>query len=85
MCIRDSWGMDRFRVIALDNLLSDLKFTDKLSDDDYAAALAMLLKKLKILLKGAIKHRNQALIEECQNKLQRWQPGFINYDDGELC
>ena len=82
---RQYWGMDRFRVIALDNLLSDLKFTNKLSDDDHAAALSMLLKKLKILLKGAIKHHNQALIGECQNKLQRWQPDYINNSDGELC
>lgn len=63
------WGMDRFRVIALENLLSR---RDSLKPHDQELARAMLIKKLGILLKGAIKHNNVDLIDRCENSLTRF-------------
>lgn len=79
---RQYWGMDRFRVVALDNLLKNAMFTENLSRQDYDAALAMLLKKLKILLKGAVKHENHCLVDECQSKLQYWGADLSINRDG---
>ena len=56
---RRYWGMDRFRICALHKLLRQAK----LNHADYRAAHAMLQKKLNILLKGARKHGNQAIID----------------------
>ena len=78
---RQHWGMDRFRVIALDKLLRNAKYVQSLSKQNTDAALEMLLKKLKILLKGAIKHNNQHLINECRTKLQYWQLDS-DFDEG---
>lgn len=52
--------MDRFRIRALHRLLTH----ETLKPEFRLAAEAMLLRKLDILLKGAIKHQNQPLIEE---------------------
>lgn len=52
--------MDRFRIRALHRLLSN----EALKPEYRQAAETMLLSKLEILLKGAIKHQNQPLIEE---------------------
>ncbi len=57
---RKFWGMDRFRIKALQKLLDQ----QQLEPDDYQAAEAMLIKKLDILLKGARKHSNQCLLDE---------------------
>ena len=65
---RQHWGMDRFRVLALEKILN----TGSLNKEDYQAALAMLLKKLTILYKGARKHENEKLIVACESKLSRW-------------
>jgi glycosyltransferase involved in cell wall biosynthesis len=62
-------AMDRFRVRALERLLS----TQTLCGDDYAAAREVMLDKLDILLKGARKHANQALIEEFEPLARRWR------------
>lgn len=70
---RQFWGMDRFRVIALDNLLSNPDNLRSLKCEDYDAALAMLIKKVKILLKGAVKHNNHELINDCESRLVRWE------------
>ncbi len=56
------WGMDRFRIRALQNILT----SNALSKDYRQATQAMLVKKLKILLKGAEKHGNQQVIDEFQ-------------------
>ena len=79
------WGMDRFRVIALDKLLTNTKYTQSLSKQNIDAALKMLLKKLKILLKGAIKHNNRTLIDECRAKLQYWQSDIKLDEDITQC
>ncbi len=63
---RQHWGMDRFRVLALQ------KFLRHHSNSESAMALSakiMLEKKLNILLKGARKHSNTVVISECEQAL----------------
>ena len=67
---RQYWGMDRFRVIALEKLLTDQ--TVELSNSDREAATSMLLKKLRILYKGASKHGNSELLSQCQKSIERF-------------
>lgn len=64
---RQYWGMDRFRVRALENILAC-----ELQDSQQRAALNMLIEKLNILHAGAIKRQNQELITDCQQKLARY-------------
>jgi len=69
---RQYWGMDRFRVIALENCLTDARIAGFLSSDMVNSARLMLVKKLNILLAGACKHDNQPLQTECREKLVKW-------------
>jgi glycosyltransferase involved in cell wall biosynthesis len=62
-------AMDRFRVRALHRLLD----STALQADDFEAARRTLLGKLEILIKGAHKHQNQALIDELEPLCRRWQ------------
>jgi hypothetical protein len=62
------WGMDRFRVIALDKILNT-----NLPSALHIAAQNMINTKLQILLHGAKKHNNAELQKECTELLQRWQ------------
>lgn len=57
---RHYWGMDRFRIRALKNLLTNAI----LNDADRRAAEAVFQQKLDILLRGARKHGNQTVIDE---------------------
>ena len=66
---RQFWGMDRFRIRALDKLLSQAQ----LSEQQRQATLAMLIRKLQILLKGAHKHGNQSVIDEFAPLLQHYE------------
>ena len=61
-------AMDRFRIRALYQLLK----TATLRPEYYRAAEATLLSKLDILIKGAVKHRNQALIDEFVTLRDSW-------------
>jgi glycosyltransferase involved in cell wall biosynthesis len=54
------WGMDRFRIRSLWRLIQQ----DDLSDAYRLAANEMMQKKLKVLLNGAKKHNNQAVLDE---------------------
>ncbi len=65
------WGMDRFRVIALEKLLTGADKPLLLEQSMSDAAHNMLVKKNAILLQGAIKHHNQELIDECQLRIGR--------------
>ncbi|MFT5396005.1 MAG: glycosyltransferase involved in cell wall biosynthesis [Gammaproteobacteria bacterium] len=49
---RQHWGMDRFRIIALQKCIT----SQQLNDSDRKAAVNMLLNKIRIFLKGAEKH-----------------------------
>lgn len=55
------WGMDRFRIQALAKVLS----SGVIKGYDKRAACAMLHKKCKILVKGAMKHQNQEIQDYC--------------------
>ena len=48
------WGMDRFRIRALANIL----LKPELNEDDKIATIKMLLNKIELFLKGAKKHGN---------------------------
>jgi glycosyltransferase involved in cell wall biosynthesis len=56
---RQHWGMDRFRVQALQKLLDN----HQLTDENRSAAIKMLCKKCQILSQGAVKRGNQERAE----------------------
>ncbi len=64
---RQYWGMDRFRVKALDKVLSN-----ELSETYREAASAMLNNKLQVLLTGAQKHGNDELAADCKSMMSKW-------------
>ncbi|MEN8128949.1 MAG: glycosyltransferase family A protein [Pseudomonadota bacterium] len=66
---RRYWGMDRFRIQALEKLLS----SDELAPSYRSAALSMLLEKLEIVLNGAKKRDNVVLIRDCSEKLKDYR------------
>ena len=57
---RQHWGMDRFRIIALQKCIE----SQKLSASDREAAIDMLINKIGIFLKGAEKHGKNEHCEE---------------------
>jgi len=61
---RRYWGMDRFRVQALEKILA----TGVLDEQDHAAALHMLQEKLAILIQGADKRDNHTLAGQYRDK-----------------
>ncbi len=67
------WGLDRFRIQALEKILRE----DRLSEDDQAAALAMLLEKLQIYLAGARKRGRVEEAAEYEARLERWRCGAV--------
>lgn len=66
---RRYWGMDRFRIQALENLLR----SDELAPSYRSSTLSMLLEKLEIVLNGAKKHNNIKLIRDCSEKLNHYR------------
>lgn len=62
------WGMDRFRVRALEKILRS-----ELAPLYRGKTLDSLLVRLEILLNGAIKHRNRSLEQACRDKIDYWQ------------
>ncbi len=69
---RYHWGMDRFRVQALQNIIE----SGNLRDKDRSAAIGMLLQKCAILLQGARKRYNQSLIEKYEQILLHYPQAF---------
>jgi glycosyltransferase involved in cell wall biosynthesis len=61
---RRHWGMDRFRIHALENILA----SNTLDAANHAAALATLLEKLAIVIQGAVKHGNHELANDYRQK-----------------
>ncbi len=59
---RKYWGMDRFRVRALQNLLN----TGVLTESQRELSIAVLKNKCSVLLNGAKKRGNEELIAECE-------------------
>ena len=58
------WGMDRFRVMALEDLLNE----SKLPSEYRRATFLMLFKKIDILISGGIKRSNQKLVDNYSKK-----------------
>jgi len=70
---RRYWGMDRFRIQALEKILA----AGVLGEQDHAAALETLLEKLTIMIQGAMKRDNHTLTDlyrDKQNKYTRRHP-----------
>lgn len=65
---RRYWGMDRFRVYALEKIIR----SGDLSAGDHAAAVEMLLEKTDIVLQGAVKHDNAGLAREYRDIQARY-------------
>jgi glycosyltransferase involved in cell wall biosynthesis len=63
---RRHWGMDRFRIHALEKILG----TGVLNAEDHAAALEMLQKKIGIVIQGADKRNNTELANRYREKLR---------------
>ncbi len=57
---RRHWGMDRFRVYALEKVIC----SGVLSSGDHTAAIQMLLEKAAIVTRGAVKRGNSGLARE---------------------
>ena len=64
---RRYWGMDRFRIQALEKILA----ADVLGKQDHAAALETLREKTAVIIQGALKRGNQALADTYQDKLHK--------------
>lgn len=66
---RQHWGMDRFRIYALDKILQQ----GNLSELQHQAAVDTLLEKTRILLLGAVKRNNEQMIAHCEGMLEKYQ------------
>ena len=62
---RRYWGMDRFRIRALEKIVA----SSTLNAENHAAAKAMLLEKISIVLQGADKRDNTELADIYRGKL----------------
>ena len=60
------WGMDRFRVVALEKLLNNLLSSE---EQKRVEIKETILKKYNLLLKGAIKHNRDSDIKEYEKKI----------------
>lgn len=66
---RQHWGMDRFRVDALDRIIRK----GVLQSDQAKAAREILINKCRILINGADKRGNQALVDKYQALLSMYR------------
>lgn len=65
---RRYWGMDRFRIQALEKILA----ADVLGIEDQAAALETLREKTAVMIQGAVKRGNRALADTYRDKQQKY-------------
>ena len=63
------WGMDRFRIKSLENLILNYK----LKPDQKINAIKTIVKKLKIIVNGAYKRNNSSIINKYEEKLFYWK------------
>ena len=63
------WGMDRFRIKSLENLILNYK----LKPDQKINAIKTIVKKLKIIVNGAYKRNNFSIINKYEEKLFYWK------------
>lgn len=69
---RKHWGMDRFRVRALEKLLEQHFSRAFLSDEQSRLTIKMLKKKNRILMNGAKKRNNDELFQECLTRNEKY-------------
>ena len=62
---RQYWGMDRFRIRALEKMIND----PVLSENDRKATVATAINKARILQKGFMKHSHKEEAEKMTKKL----------------
>jgi glycosyltransferase involved in cell wall biosynthesis len=67
------WGMDRFRIHALNKIISG----NKLNDSDRDAAIKMMLKKITIYLAGADKHGNSEHVDDFKRLLTKYASNTV--------
>ncbi len=65
---RKYWGMDRFRIQAIEKIL----VTEDLTEEDRTLAIKTMLDKIHIYLAGARKHNNNELISEFTTLANRY-------------
>ena len=63
------WGMDRFRIKSLENLILNYK----LKPDQKINTIKTIVKKLKIIVNGAYKRNNSSIINKYEEKLFYWK------------
>lgn len=74
---RQYWGMDRFRIQSMENLLQSTILTDQQLNWLYP----VLIKKINIVLHGAKKRGHQAVIDCYEHKLLTHQARMRERDD----
>ena len=62
------WGMDRFRIKSIENIIKNFDLTYKQKKQ----AKKELIKKLKIIINGASKRNNLSIVNEFSTKLEYW-------------
>ena len=62
------WGMDRFRIKSIENIIKNFDLTYKQKKQ----AKKELIKKLKIIINGAFKRYNLSIVNEFSTKLEYW-------------
>ena len=62
------WGMDRFRIKSLENIIKNFDLTYKQKKQ----AKKELIKKIKIIINGAFKRNNLSIVNEFSTKLEYW-------------
>ena len=62
------WGMDRFRIKSIENIIRNFDLTNKQKKQ----AKKELIKKLKIIINGAFKRNNLSIVNEFTTKLEYW-------------
>ncbi len=63
------WGMDRFRITALEKMIAN----GHLDDEKRVAALKMIINKIEIFINGARKRKKEESITVYQEKLIKYQ------------
>ena len=62
------WGMDRFRIKSIENIIKNFDLTYKQKKQ----AKKELIKKLKVIINGAFKRNNLSIVNEFSTKLEYW-------------
>ena len=62
------WGMDRFRIKSIENIIKNFDLTYKQKKQ----AKKELIKKLKIIINGSFKRNNLSIVNEFSTKLEYW-------------